>query len=285
MNLLVGVAILKKNDKTLGSELKALNLGVEILALERKDWIEILSQKLTEIEADTVWVLTFPWKIPLTLLKIPKHGFINFHYGLLPKYKGIDPIFWQYKNKENYGGLTVHLMNEHIDEGPILLQEQVPVMLGETYGFHCLRLGNTTPDWLSDVVDAQNNPQFEYLQLEPANQIIDQKPSEKDLTLDWKSQTAEDIEWLVNACNPKYGGVKTINNNVEMYILEVTPVTMEGLVNADPGQIVHADAIYGLVVCCADKSCVRITIVRTREGYLSGVKLFNLGFGVGHRFE
>jgi methionyl-tRNA formyltransferase len=280
---LSGIGIIEKSRGVLSPALEGLSL--DLIVLERRNWVTELSNVLVTNKIDTVWVLTFPWKIPIKLLEIPPMGFVNFHFGILPKYKGIDPIFWQFKNLEKNGGLTVHLMNEEIDEGPVLLQELVSIAPGENYGFHCMRLGNTTPTWVERIIDAQNNKEFQYLALDNPNEIFDQKPTQKDLTIDWERQSAEQIELLVNACNPKYGGAKASVSNIEMYILEVTPVTIENQSNAAFGQIVHADAVYGLVVQCSDGNCIRITVVRTREGYLSGVKLFNLGFGAGHKFD
>ena len=69
-----------------------------------------------------------------------------------------------------------------------------------------------------------------------------------------------------------------------MRILEVTPVSLEQAAQAEPGQIVHADVVYGVVVACINNEYLRITVVNTAEGYMSGVKLFNLGFLPGQRF-
>lgn len=42
---------------------------------------------------------------------------INIHYSLLPKYRGLHSTVWALLNNERYLGLTVHLMNESIDDG------------------------------------------------------------------------------------------------------------------------------------------------------------------------
>jgi len=213
------------------------------------------------------------------------HGFVNFHFGLLPKYKGCDPVFWQIRNKEACGGITIHYMNEHIDEGPVLLQEKFLIMPGETYGLHCQRLGQFNATLVERVMNLQVAENFKSLELEDSDQVFSQKPAECDLEIDWLHQTSEEIECLVNASNPRYGGAKTRIAGFEMYVLEVTPVNLENKVEAKPGQIIHADSTYGLVIYCSDGESVRITVVRTREGYLSGVKLFNLGFNAGHVFD
>ncbi len=285
LGFLTAIGIVKKNETFLAPMLEDMDLGVDIVTLERKSWEKVLADKILETKTDTVWVLTFPWKVPASLLKIPPYGFVNFHFGILPKYKGIDPIFWQFKNRERDGGFTIHLMNENIDEGPVLHQELVSIFPGENYGFHCMRLGNAVPDLVEKVVQIQNDENFEYVKLEPSDEVINQKPSNDDLTIDWQRQTSEEIEALINATNPKYQGARTRNNDVDMSILEITPVNLDNPVEAEPGQIVHADSVYGLVVACSDDEYVRITVARTREGYVSGVKLFNLGFVVGHRFD
>lgn len=284
LGLLVSVGLLESSEKELKPALCQMGLNIELLILTRQHWKETLKTEIKSKSIDTVWVLTFPWRIPNSLLTLPKKGFVNFHFGILPKYKGIDPVFWQLKNREPHGGLTIHKMTDSIDEGPVLLQELVSIIPGETYGFHCSRLGVAAAESVEKVKAIQLNPEQENITVDAQKNLGYGKPKEEDLTINWKIQTAEEIEALVNASNPKYGGVKTIINALEIYILEVTPVTLDGRVDAVPGQIVHADAIYGVVVFCKGGGSIRITVVRAKEGYLSGVRLFNLGFGMGHIF-
>jgi len=61
------------------------------------------------------------------LLAIPKRGCINVHGALLPKYRGRLPSFWVLANDEKETGVTVHHMNEHLDDGPIIIQEKVKI--------------------------------------------------------------------------------------------------------------------------------------------------------------
>lgn len=61
----------------------------------------------------------YPKKIPNELLIIPKLGFINYHPGPLPKYKGPNEYDEAIKNKETHWGVTVHDMTEEYDSGNI----------------------------------------------------------------------------------------------------------------------------------------------------------------------
>jgi methionyl-tRNA formyltransferase len=66
------------------------------------------------------------------LLRLPRLACINVHGALLPMYRGRLPSFWALFNGERETGVTVHIMNEEIDDGPILAQRRVPIVPGET---------------------------------------------------------------------------------------------------------------------------------------------------------
>ena len=62
----------------------------------------------------------YPRKITAELLSIPKMGFVNYHPGPLPKYKGPKESTNAIQNKEMHWGVTVHYMDENYDAGPII---------------------------------------------------------------------------------------------------------------------------------------------------------------------
>lgn len=68
-----------------------------------------------------------PYILKAPLLAIPTQGCINIHHAPLPRYKGMMPTFWQLFHGEKNVGVTIHYMTEAIDEGGVLLQEQLPV--------------------------------------------------------------------------------------------------------------------------------------------------------------
>jgi len=61
------------------------------------------------------------------ILGVPARGAINLHGALLPDYRGLLPGFWVLANGESQTGATVHYMSEHVDQGPVILQERVPI--------------------------------------------------------------------------------------------------------------------------------------------------------------
>lgn len=74
---------------------------------------------------DVALVSCFPYRVPQTLLQIPRHGFLNLHPSHLPHYRGPYPLFWQLRDGLQTIGLTVHAMDQGLDSGPIALQGQI----------------------------------------------------------------------------------------------------------------------------------------------------------------
>jgi methionyl-tRNA formyltransferase len=66
-----------------------------------------------------------PQIIKNPILSLPAYGIINVHGSLLPSYRGCLPSFWYLFNNEKFGGATVHYMSSKIDDGQIIVQEQI----------------------------------------------------------------------------------------------------------------------------------------------------------------
>lgn len=82
---------------------------------------------LRSLAPDVACVACFSQRIPTAALAIPRYGFLNVHPSLLPAYRGPSPLFWMLRAGETACGVTVHLMNERLDEGDII--DQIAVEL------------------------------------------------------------------------------------------------------------------------------------------------------------
>src|SRR6266849_85710 len=67
-------------------------------------------------------------------VKIPKHGTIQYHPSLLPKYRGPSSINWPLIKGETKTGLTIFRPTDGLDEGPVILQKETPVSENDTLG-------------------------------------------------------------------------------------------------------------------------------------------------------
>src|SRR5690349_1477661 len=86
-----------------------------------------LAGMLRSLEPDLIFTTGFSWKLPPELLTLPRLGSVNAHPSLLPRYRGPNPLFWQFMNGETQGGLTMHRMDADFDTGPILVQQAIEI--------------------------------------------------------------------------------------------------------------------------------------------------------------
>ncbi|MCD5396737.1 MAG: hypothetical protein LRZ98_01080 [Candidatus Pacebacteria bacterium] len=74
---------------------------------------------------DLFFVFSYKHILPKKLLNIPKFGTINLHPSLLPKYRGPSPIMSAILNDEKKTGVSLILLDEKMDHGPIIAQQKI----------------------------------------------------------------------------------------------------------------------------------------------------------------
>lgn len=90
-------------------------------------------EELRKLDADVFVVVAFRM-MPKVLFEMPKIGTFNLHASLLPDYRGAAPINYAIINGEEKSGATTFFINEKIDEGNILLQEELKILPDENAG-------------------------------------------------------------------------------------------------------------------------------------------------------
>jgi methionyl-tRNA formyltransferase len=91
-----------------------------------------LRSELETIAPDAILVVAYGRIIPQWMLDLPRHGNINLHGSLLPKYRGAAPIQWAVANGETVTGITTMRLDAGLDTGPMLLAQAVPIGEEET---------------------------------------------------------------------------------------------------------------------------------------------------------
>ena len=119
----------------------ALDHGLPLLQPERLRDTQFLAD-LQSWHADLFVVVAFRM-LPECVWAMPSLGTFNLHASLLPQYRGAAPINWALINGERETGVTTFLLNQHIDEGSILLQESTPITPDDT--------AETLHDRLADI--------------------------------------------------------------------------------------------------------------------------------------
>src|SRR5438067_5552399 len=101
--------------------------------------------------ADVAVVVAYGKILPQDFLDAPRHGCLNVHFSLLPKYRGAAPVNWAIVNGETETGVTTMRIVQELDAGPILLQRATKVEPDETALELLNRLAGVGADLISET--------------------------------------------------------------------------------------------------------------------------------------
>lgn len=130
------VLVVTQPDKPVGRGLKltpppvaarAAELGLPLAQPKKLRGNEAFEATLRESGADVAVTCAYGKILPLSVLEVPRYGFLNTHTSLLPAYRGSAPIQWALVNGEAVTGTTIMQTDEGMDTGPVLLQEELPI--------------------------------------------------------------------------------------------------------------------------------------------------------------
>lgn len=257
--------------------------GVTTYLITSKNSTHQFKTWLAEKSPDLVVVCGFSIKIPEEVLDIPTYGFLNIHFGKLPENRGPDPLYYSISSGEKETAITIHQMDKNWDTGPVLLKHPIPIVPGETWGMLNSKMSNVLGGLTQKALELVCNPK-NFIWQETENTGYYPRPNQQATTIQWERQTADEILRMVNACNSKYGGALTYYQGAAIKIIEVTPVARQALLGKTPGEIIHAHPQQGLYVYCKYGELLRVDIISSDAGILSGTKYVLLGVRQGHCF-
>ncbi|NQU83437.1 MAG: methionyl-tRNA formyltransferase [Parcubacteria group bacterium] len=107
----------------------AKKLGLKIFQPES---IKKQEEVIRKLNPDIAVIVAYGQLIPKRILSIPKFGFINLHPSLLPKYRGPSPIQSTILNGDKETGVSIIILDEKMDHGPILSQKKIKIEKDET---------------------------------------------------------------------------------------------------------------------------------------------------------
>ena len=162
---------------------------------------EGVNEKISQLGADIGVVVAYGALLKRPTLDLPKHGWINIHYSLLPKLRGAAPVQRALINGDHSTGVTIFQLDEGMDTGPIHAKLETIIESTETAGELLARLTTLAITMLDEVL-AKISAGFE----QPQQQVGDSTPAPKlsrsDAKIDFE-KTALEIEGLVRGCNPE----------------------------------------------------------------------------------
>lgn len=158
--------------------------------------------------------------IPQNIIDTPKFGSINLHPSLLPKYRGASPIQSALMAGEKETGISIMLIDDQMDHGPILAQLKFPILTNDTFPTLYEHLAVESGPLLIPTIR-------KYLQgkIKPQEQTHSQATFTKMLTREdgkiiFENQTAEQIYNLYRGLTP-WPGIFTIWNDKRLKLIKI----------------------------------------------------------------
>jgi len=179
---------------------EALAAGVPILQPEKLR-TPSFAEVLAPLVPDLVVVAAYGKILPPALLQLPRHGCINVHASLLPKYRGAAPLQWAIVRGEACTGVTIMQMNERMDAGDILLQREMAIGADETYGELQTRLAHLGAAALQAALEQLHAGLLRGQPQRESAMTLAPMIKKEDGCIDW-TQPAVQVARRVRAFNP-----------------------------------------------------------------------------------
>jgi len=255
----------------------ALALGLPILQPDRaRDPAFLASLRVVELELAVV--VAYGQILPKALIELPRHGCVNVHTSLLPKYRGAAPIQWALLNDDAETGVTIMKIDEGLDTGDLLTQQATPIHATDTAQTLHDRLARLGAELLlptiRDLVGGRITPRPQ-----PATgACYARKITKEDGRIDW-SLPARAIWNRVRAFAPWPGAYTFLPLIPQPQLLKIWQAEESDLPPGQAGQVVTAGP-EGILVSCGQGG------LRILNLQLEGRRRMNAGeFLAGHALD
>ncbi len=230
----------------------ALELGIEVLQPKSLKKPEAQAQ-LASLEPDLMVVVAYGLILPKAVLDIPKHGCINVHGSLLPRWRGAAPIQRAIWAGDATTGITTMLMDEGLDTGAMLLKAEIAIGAGDTSASLYAKLEQLGPKTLVETLAKLPSLEPEVQNDDEANYA--KKLSKEEAQIDWR-QPAIQIERNIRAFDPWPGTFFPYQGkNIKVKKASIC----DGHGAATPGEVVSVDKT-GITVQTADAALLLETL-------------------------
>jgi methionyl-tRNA formyltransferase len=220
---------------------------------------------LGELGPEVIVVVAYGRILPPQILSIPPRWSINLHASLLPRYRGAAPIARAIMAGEKVTGLTTMKMDQGLDTGDILLQEECAIGLDETAGELARRLADLGAGLLARTLEAHARGGLEPRKQDPAEASLAPSLTRADGRIDW-SRNAQEIANQVRGCHPWPLAVTYLREQpLSVHRAEVSFETMAAHAQQPaPGEVIAAG--NAILVQCHGDSRLRVLQVQFPGG-------------------
>ena len=222
-----------RGQKVTPTPVKELALRHGLMVLQPEEVKEeTFLRHIETLAPDLFVVVAYGEILPKALLAIPKHGSVNVHASLLPKYRGAAPMPWAILKGEEATGVTTMMMDEGMDTGDILLQTKVSIAQRETGASLYERLSSLGAPLLKETLGGMKAGTIRPTPQDSTLASYAPSIKKEDGRIDW-TREAQEIDRQVRALNPWPGAFTRWEGRfLKIYKGEVREETPKGKVGA-----------------------------------------------------
>jgi len=232
---------------------RALAAGLEVTQPEKiKNNLELRAH-LEAIAPDAIVVVAYGRIIPRWMLDLPRLGCINLHGSLLPKYRGAAPIQWAVAMGEPVTGNTTMLLEEGLDTGPILLQQELAIEPEWTSVEVFARLSEIGAPLVVETLAGLAGGSIVPKQQDHAQATLARILEREDGRMDFAAHTADELWHRWRGFQPWPGAFTTLDGK-KLIVHRVRPIA--GEFAGQPGDL--RIEVERLLVCCAQGSWLEL---------------------------
>jgi len=261
------VAVLTQPDRPAGRGLKlafsavkqlALQYGLPVLQPVDLKAAEV-QREIAELDADVMVVAAYGLILPKTVLQLPRHGCLNIHASLLPRWRGAAPIQRAIQAGDAETGITIMQMDEGLDTGEMLLRHSCNIAETDTAQSLQDKLAVIGANSILEALNLLKEQRLMPVRQDDSAACYAPKLLKSEARIDWH-QDARLIERAVRAFNP-FPVCFAELNGVTIKIWQAALCADE---HGEPGKVLATDK-RGITVACGT-AALRLEVLQRPGG-------------------
>ncbi len=165
---------------------------------------ETFLETFRTLAPDMVVLVAFGQILPAEIIEAPPLGCLNVHPSLLPRYRGAAPINWALIRGETKTGVTIMMMDEGVDSGDMLIQEETAIDSAEAFGDLSARLAKTGARLLLKAVESVKDGTARPVPQDDSLATYAPRLTQETGHIDW-ARSPDEIVNLVRGLSPAPG--------------------------------------------------------------------------------
>ncbi len=196
---------------------------------------EVSIKHLISLEAEAAVIAAYGVLLPPQVIEGFPLGCLNIHPSLLPKHRGASPVATSILQGEDITGVTVMLLDEGLDTGPVLSQEKVSISVNEKCGELTDRLFRRGANLLLSTLDSWKSGEIVPKGQDDLEATTTRRLSREDGKIDWQDSSTSILR-SIRAFHP-WPGTFTYMNGRPLKILDALKVYENQTLILEPGRV------------------------------------------------